>query len=75
MIDTLALIGIIIVGMWGAFYLGSRKDREKIFDIDRELTPENMDILGEVTDEEYDKYMTDNKALNSWKRNVEETDQ
>ena len=52
--DLIAL-GMIIAGMWGAFYLGSRKEKDKVFDIDRNLEPEQMDMPPEVSDEEYEK--------------------
>lgn len=56
----IVLIGMVIVGMWGAFYLGSRKEKEKLFEIDRDLKPETLDIPEEVTEKEYQK------ALESW---------
>ena len=39
MIELITL-GMVILGMWGAFYLGSRKDREKLFEIEKDLEPE-----------------------------------
>ena len=56
----IVVIGMVIVGMWRAFYLGSRKEKEKLFEIDRDLKPETLDIPEEVTEKEYQK------ALESW---------
>jgi hypothetical protein len=59
------ILGMIIFGMWGAFYLGSRKER-KIFEREsHDYPPEDMD-MSEITDEEY------RKSLKSWKINAEE---
>ncbi len=57
------IIGMVIVGQWGAFYLGSRKDREKLFEIEKDLEPEQLDVPEEPTEEEYQK------SLKSWKIN------
>lgn len=62
--DPVILV-IVIGGLWGAFYLGSRKER-KIFEKDITVAPEDMD-MGEVSEEEYQK------QLRSWKINDEET--
>jgi hypothetical protein len=59
MIDYI-MLGMVIGGMWGAFYLGSRKEKEKIFEIEKDLIPEQMDIPEEVTEDEYQK------ALKEW---------
>jgi len=54
MIELIGLV-IVVIGMWGAFYLGSRKEAEKIFESEKNLVPESMDIPDEVTEEEYQK--------------------
>lgn len=61
----LIALGICVLGMLGAFYLGSRKDKEHIFESNPDLTPESMDIPEEPTEKEYQK------QLNSWKNDGE----
>ena len=70
MISVMALISIIIlfmVGMWGSFYLGSRKEAERIFESEKDLSPVKMDYPEEVTEEEYIK------SLKDWKVNEAES--
>ena len=62
MIDITVLIiiiGLFMVGMWGAFFLGSRKEAERIFESEKNLEPESMDIPEEVTEDEYQKSLKD----------------
>jgi hypothetical protein len=58
MIELIGLV-IVVIGMWGSFYLGSRREHEKIFEGGRNLVPESMDIPDEVTEEEYQKALKD----------------
>jgi hypothetical protein len=60
----LAFMLITVCGMLAAFYLGARKGEEKI--INRKYEPEEMDVLPEVTEEEY------MKSIGAWKPDAEE---
>ena len=47
--------------MWGAFYLGSRKQEDKLFEMGKNHKPESLDLPEEVSDEQYDK------QIETWK--------
>jgi len=66
MIELIAL-GMIILGMWGSFFLGSRRNEGEIFSSSHNLEPESLDY-DEPSQEEYEKQIDD------WKRNAESTD-
>ena len=52
-----------------AFYMGSRREQEKIFfDTNGKVEPESMDAFQEPTEEEY------MKSINAWKQNDGETE-
>jgi len=51
----LIMLAMVILGMWGAFFLGSRRDREKMVEFGKTYQPEPMDYPEDVTDEEYIK--------------------
>ena len=70
MIELTGLIalGMVIAGMWGAFYLGSRKEQGEIFASEKNLTPEELDIPEEPTEEEYQK------SLKTWDLYGEDTE-
>ncbi len=55
----LIALGICVLGMLGAFYLGTRKYQDKMFDSHKnyDITEGEMDIPEEATEEEYQKAM------------------
>jgi len=55
---SLIELGMIILGMWGAFYLGSRKDKEKIVDLGKSVEVPMPDLMPDetATEDEYLKH-------------------
>lgn len=66
MIELIAL-GMVIIGMWGAFYLGSRGNEGELYSSNKKLEPESLDTYDE-SDEAYEK------QIDEWKRNGESTE-
>ena len=62
MIDTniLILFGMAILGMLGAFFLGTRKYQGRVFGSDKTYEIEAPDDI-EVTDEEYEQSLDERK--------------
>jgi hypothetical protein len=64
MIDILyaiIMLAICILGMLGAFFLGTRKFQERVFEFDNKpRTLEDSDIYEEPTEEEYQR------SISSW---------
>jgi len=64
MIDILyaiIMLGMCILGMLGAFFLGTRKYQERVFESSKNISIEDSDIYEEPTEEEYQN------QINTWK--------
>ena len=63
--SELVTLGICVLGMLGAFYLGSRKSQDRTIDLpkDYDISEGEMDIPDVVTEKEYQE------ALKGWKIN------
>ena len=59
-LNIIILFSIAILGMLGAFFLGTRKYQERVFGSDKKYEIEEPDDL-EVTDEQYEKMLKTRK--------------
>ena len=66
--NILILFGICILGMLGAFFLGTRKSSERVFGSDKKYEIEESDDI-EVTDDEYMESLKTRMFLNDEQSN------
>jgi len=71
---VLSIIAMFMMGMLTSFYLGSRKEHEKIFESEKNLVPEEMDIPQDVTEEDYQKALKTHDWTISGERKDTESD-
>lgn len=69
MTETIVFVALMMVNSWVSFYLGSRKEKDRVFEFDKkQLIPEDMDLPEEPSDDEYFK------TLKEWEVNGEEAE-
>ena len=51
-------LGMVILGMWGAFYLGSRKDKERLYESSKQIEVPAPEMMPDetATEDEYLKH-------------------
>ena len=61
--ESIITLAICILGMLGAFFLGTRKSSERMFESSKDYTIDESDVFTEPTEEEYEK------SIKTWMSN------